>query len=1014
MCCHIFPSDLRTPGQLQILRPLNKLNPQSRSTCHQPNTDMSTSNSNLETRNIQQPLINICSYNVQTLNKSNFENLLEEIDPTNTITNTFKWDIIGLCETHLLGTYNEIIRNGHKFYNSGPPPGSTKEHGVGFIVKRTHVSSIIAYKGVSDRVAFIKLKGKYNNITIIQCYLPTTNPNQNQTKEEAEEEVDNVYELIQDIIDKTAKRDKLFICGDFNAKIGGLHNQYPDNIGPHNNIVRGSNERGIKLANFCKRNNFSIATSFFQHRRKYTLISPGDRVRNTVDYIIVRRNDLRILNDAHTVSHPDISDHRLLRCKARLTFSPQKNKSNRQRFDINKLKDPETQKAFSTGVENLLKSNNVDLDSAQHQFDLIQTALLQTSTTVLGKPPPQPKPEWLSNATIDSIKQKHETRKRFGHKSIEYKLRKANVKKMIRCGKESLIDRQHQELRNLPPNARYHQAIKRLKLARTKEVSGWGIRAADKTVLNDKSEIINRWAEFYQTLYFDDSTDILYLPENPDAIPPILLSKLTDAIKSLKPSNAPGPDDLVAEMFKHGGETLHQRLLNLLNTIIDKREKPKQLSIAEIITLFKSGDMLDCANFRPITLLSHVYKLLMQIIYNRIAPTLSAALPKSQAAYQAGRSTIEQIQSLQQIIEKCNEFNQNAVITFIDFTKAFDSVDQSMLWKTLSEQTNIDPAYINLIKLLYHQSKARVRTSLGNTEFIDILKGVKQGDLLSALLFCIVLMAIMQKVFDGLDFGVSIGGEMQNEKGYADDIGLIAQTIQQMNILLDRLYHTALQYGLKINIKKTKGMLIGTHPISTEVLHINGTPIAIVDLFEYLGRMLNNNGDDTHAVSCRIGKAWGAFDKKSTILKDKRISVRRKRYVYESYIMPVALFACETVVWTAQRLQMMEVFQNHVMRWITGHRLRDKIPITELYAKTGLQPISVNIKKTKLRWFGHMKRSNLPVKTTFEGMIEGKRCRGRPKRRWRDDISEWVGDTWSSINNLARDRNRWRRMLDAI
>ena len=179
--------------------------------------------------------------------------------------------------------------------------------------------------------------------------------------------------------------------------------------------------------------------------------------------------------------------------------------------------------------------------------------------------------------------------------------------------------------------------------------------------------------------------------------------------------------------------------------------------------------------------------------------------------------------------------------TFIDFTKAFDSVDQSMLWKTLSEQTNIDPSYINLVKFLYHQSKARVRTSLGNTEFIDILKGVKQGDLLSALLFCIVLMAIMQKVFYGLDSGVSIGGETQNEKGYADDIGLIAQTIQQMNILLDRLYHTALQYGLKINIKKTKCMLIGTHPISTEVLHINGTSIAIFDLFEYLGRMLNNN-----------------------------------------------------------------------------------------------------------------------------------------------------------------------------
>ena len=96
-------------------------------------------------------------------------------------------------------------------------------------------------------------------------------------------------------------------------------------------------------------------------------------------------------------------------------------------------------------------------------------------------------------------------------------------------------------------------------------------------------------------------------------------------------------------------------------------------------------------------------------------------------------------------------------------------------------QTNIDSAYINLIKLLYHQSKAHIRTSLGNTEFINIIKGVKQEDLLSALLFCIVLMAIMKKTFEDLDYGVSVGGEMQNEKGYADDISLVAQTIRQVD-----------------------------------------------------------------------------------------------------------------------------------------------------------------------------------------------------------------------------------------
>ena len=95
---------------------------------------------------------------------------------------------------------------------------------------------------------------------------------------------------------------------------------------------------------------------------------------------------------------------------------------------------------------------------------------------------------------------------------------------------------------------------------------------------------------FYQTLHYDDSTDLLYPPENSDAIPPILLSEHKDAVQSLKPNKAPGPDDLVSEMFQNRRKSLYQWLLTLLNTIIDKREKPKQLSTAKIITSFLQFD----------------------------------------------------------------------------------------------------------------------------------------------------------------------------------------------------------------------------------------------------------------------------------------------------------------------------------------------------------------------------------------------------------------------------------------
>ena len=67
-------------------------------------------------------------------------------------------------------------------------------------------------------------------------------------------------------------------------------------------------------------------------------------------------------------------------------------------------------------------------------------------------------------------------------------------------------------------------------------------------------------------------------------------------------------------------------------------------------------------------------------------------------------------------------------------------------------------------------------------------------------------------------------------------------------------------------------------------------------------------------------------------------------------------------------------------------RLIDKTPITDLIKMTGLQSITKVVKKRKLSWYGHSKRSSLPVRTIFEGMVPGKRGRGRPKKRWRDDI----------------------------
>ena len=157
------------------------------------------------------------------------------------------------------------------------------------------------------------------------------------------------------------------------------------------------------------------------------------------------------------------------------------------------------------------------------------------------------------------------------------------------------------------------------------------------------------------------------------------------------------------------------------------------------------------------------------------------------------------------------------------------------------------------------------------------------------------------------------------------------------------------------------------------------------------------------AVKARIGCGWDAFNKVKGIICSRHISMAAKRNTFVTYIQPSIMYAAETITWKPQLIHHITVFQNHLMRFMCNKRLIDKIPITDLIEVTGLQSVKEVVKKRKLSWYGHIKRSSLPVRTTIEGMVPGKRGRGRPRRRWCDDIYEWTEKTLLELNLLVND-----------
>ena len=220
-------------------------------------------------------------------------------------------------------------------------------------------------------------------------------------------------------------------------------------------------------------------------------------------------------------------------------------------------------------------------------------------------------------------------------------------------------------------------------------------------------------------------------------------------------------------------------------------------------------------NYRGISLSSLVAKALNRMILNRLKPEIETILRRNQNGFRPGRSTAQQILVLRRLIEGVKSRKLPAVLTFIDFKKAFDSVHRGKMLKIL-EAYGIPVKIVELIRLMYEKTMAKVLTPDGETELFEILAGVLQGDTLAPYLFAIVIDYCMRQAIgdDAERLGLTlerrksrrVGPKIITDVDFADDIALISEDMDKANEFLLRVESAAASVGLHINEGKTKVM----------------------------------------------------------------------------------------------------------------------------------------------------------------------------------------------------------------
>jgi len=244
---------------------------------------------------------------------------------------------------------------------------------------------------------------------------------------------------------------------------------------------------------------------------------------------------------------------------------------------------------------------------------------------------------------------------------------------------------------------------------------------------------------------------------------------------------------------------------------------------------------------------------------------------------------------------------------------------------------------------------------------------------------------------------------------FADDQAMVANSNAGLQRLMDNLNKTSEEFGMKINLKKTKVMRISRKEGSKITINIGGVKLEQVKQFNYLGSTLTEDCKCHNEIRRRIILGKEAFNKNNELLRGKLKLCLKKRLI-KTLIWSVVLYGSET--WTMQKedIKRLEAFGMWLWRRIMKVRWTDHKTNEEVLEMVQEKRMLIKtIREIQKNWVGHVLRSDSLLRTVWEGRMEGKKVVGRPRAKLLDwMIRETDNKTYEDLMNLALDRRRWR------
>ena len=461
---------------------------------------------------------------------------------------------------------------------------------------------------------------------------------------------------------------------------------------------------------------------------------------------------------------------------------------------------------------------------------------------------------------------------------------------------------------------------------------------------------------------------------NPELNQQITVEEVQAAIKHLKSGKSPGEDNILNEFFKCSTPTVVEAITAYFNLIFDSGIIPNCWGKGIIIPIYKNkGTQSSPDNYRGITLISSFCKLFTSVLNRRLQKYIDSynILNQEQAGFRQNNSTADHVFALKTILDLYLSRKKELFCAFIDYRKAFDSIDRDALWLKLY-QHNINGKFLTVIQNIYRQAVSQVRWAGNNSTIFTCKLGVRQGDNLSPVLFSLYLNDLVS-FLDQKCRGLSQLSELTHKYMdtdtlyyhlklfillYADDTVILSDTAEDLQEGLIAMEEYCKLWALQINTEKTKVCIFTRkRKLAPNNFLFNGDSLEIVNSFNYLGVAFSSSGRFALHLANRVSASRKAVFSLLQKIRKFQLPIDLSLYLFDMLIVPVMFYGIE--VWGYENLEQFEKIHLKFCKDLL--HLRESTANCMVYGETGRFPLFITAETRVVSFWHslHHRRDNL-------------------------------------------------------